>query len=218
MFDSGNDSAERYSLFDFDGTLIAGDSFKGFIRHAFGLVGLGRVLMRSSVAILLWKCGLRSNVHAKLRMFSSAFKGMPLTEFRQLGRTYMPKIDRILRPEVAAKLQQAVAEGETVAIVSASLGDWIRPWAAANGVRHVIATEPEVDSDGRLTGRFRTPNCEKQQKVDRLIEHFPELAERRADFFITAYGDSPADAPLLAFANQPVWVSKSKDHLRVKRQ
>lgn len=192
------------SFFDFDGTLIAGDSFTGFIRHAFGLTGLIRVLLMSSIAILLWKTGLRSNVYAKLRMFSAAFKGMPHAEFRKLGRTYISCIDRILRPEVAARLLHALERNETVAIVSASLGDWIRPWAAANGVSHVIATEPEVDAEGRLTGRFSTPNCEKKQKVVRLLEAFPDLGSNRSDYYVTAYGDSPADSEFLAFADNGI--------------
>lgn len=196
-----------YSFFDFDGTLTTGDSFTGFIRHCFGLGGLLRVLMKSAPAILLWKCGLRSNVYAKLHMFRAAFHGMPVDEFRRHGRTYISGIDEMLRADIVAQLQQAVASGETVAIVSASLGDWIRPWAAACGVQYVVATEPELDADHRLTGAFSTPNCEKQEKVRRILQQFPELDRNRDGFFVTAYGDSSSDIPMLRFADRPVKIN-----------
>lgn len=197
----------RFSLFDLDGTLTRGDTFTGFIRHVHGLWGLVRVLAVSAPMILLWKLGMRTNVDAKLRMFAAAFRGMPLAEFRRQGESFAAVIDRMARPSTLAALRAAVAGGETTAIVSASLGDWIRPWAARRGVTAVIATEPETDSEGRLTGRFATPNCERRQKVERTLATFPELRDHRSDCFVTAYGDSPGDADMLEFANKPVWVT-----------
>lgn len=197
----------RYSFFDFDGTLTTGDSFTGFIRHCFGRGGLLRVLMKSAPAILLWKCGLYSNVYAKLHMFRAAFRGMPVDDFRRYGRTYIGGIDKMLRADVVTQLQQALATGETVAIVSASLGDWIRPWAAAYGVQYVIATEPELDADRRLTGGFCTPNCEKQEKVQRILKQFPELERNRDNYHVTAYGDSSSDIPMLSFADRPIKIN-----------
>ena len=116
-------------LFDFDGTLTRHDSFTGFIRHVHGMRGLIRVLLQSSWAIILWKTGFRSNTYAKLHMFAAAFKGMDAEEFRNAGKTYADKINRMVRPETKASLNAAVRQNEEVAIVSASLGDWTRPWA-----------------------------------------------------------------------------------------
>lgn len=196
----------RIHLFDFDGTLTRHDSFTGFIRHVRGISGLLRVLLVSAPAIILWKTGLRSNTYAKLRMFAAAFRGMPAEEFRQAGETYVDKINRMVRPEIKAHLNAAVRHGEPTAIVSASLGDWIRPWAASQGVTTVIATEAETDSRGRLTGRFARPNCQREEKVRRIIEAFPRLADSRADFFVTAYGDSEGDSAMLGFADEGIKV------------
>ena len=83
-------------LFDFDGTLTRHDSFTGFIRHVHGMRGLIRVLLQSSWAIILWKTGFRSNTYAKLHMFAAAFKGMDAEEFRNAGKTYADKINRMV--------------------------------------------------------------------------------------------------------------------------
>ncbi len=196
----------QYSLFDLDGTLTRGDTFTGFIRHVRGFAGLVRVLAVSAPMIFLWKIGRRTNVDAKLRMFAAAFRGMPQATFRRYGETFADTIDRMARPSTLAALREAVASGHHTAIVSASLGDWIRPWARRHGVATVVATEAEVGADGRLTGRFATPNCERRQKVERVLAAFPPLRERRADCRVVAYGDSPGDAELLGFADTGILI------------
>ena len=70
----------------------------------------------------------------------------------------------------------------------------------------MLATEVEVDDDGRLTGRFKTKNCFGQEKVDRLLQAEPH----REDYFLTAYGDSRGDRELLAFADEGVNVKASR--------
>ena len=52
--------------------------------------------------------------------------------------------------------------------------------------------------DGRLSGRFLTKNCYGREKVNRLLQLFPE----RKDYWLTAYGDSRGDYELLDFANE----------------
>lgn len=200
----------RYTLFDFDGTLTRGDSFTGFIRHVHGTWGLIRVLLKSAPAIALWKSGLRDNTYAKLRMFAAAFRGMPIDEFRRHGEDYITGIDRMLRTEVVDELRSAVSQGDKVAIVSASLGDWIRPWAHANGVQHVLATEPETDAAGSLTGRFSRQNCQREEKCRRILEAFPEIADNRSECHVTAWGDSDGDTEMLELADEPHRLHKAR--------
>lgn len=157
-------------------------------------------------AIALWKVGLRTGEYAKLRLFSAAFRGMSHEEFRSAGESFARKVEGITRSETVAALGNALREHRTVAIVSASCGDWIRPWAEGHGVRHVLATEVEVDGSGRLTGRFTTPNCRGEEKVTRILAAFPELRDRKEQCDITAYGDSGGDDAMLAFATNPVRV------------
>lgn len=116
-----------YTFFDFDGTLTRQDSFICFIRHVRGLVGLLRSLAVSLPAIALWKVGLRTGEYAKLRLFSAAFRGMSHEEFRSAGESFARKVEGITRSETVAALGNALREHRTVAIVSASCGDWIAP-------------------------------------------------------------------------------------------
>jgi len=61
----------------------------------------------------------------------------------------------------------------------------------------VLGTQIEV-IDGRLTGRFLTPNCYGQEKVRRILTLHPD----RSAYHLTAYGDSRGDREMLAFADE----------------
>jgi phosphoserine phosphatase len=62
----------------------------------------------------------------------------------------------------------------------------------------VLGTKLEV-RDGKLTGRFITPNCYGQEKVNRLKQ---VLNEPRQAYSIKAFGDSRGDKELLEYADQ----------------
>ena len=79
-------------------------------------------------------------------------------------------------------------------IVSASIDLWVESFFP--GI-HVLGTQVEVEQ-GRLTGRFLTPNCYGQEKVNRILEEYPD----RKSYHLTAYGDSRGDRELLAFADE----------------
>lgn len=52
--------------------------------------------------------------------------------------------------------------------------------------------------EGKLTGRFSSPNCYGAQKVDRLLEVYPQGNIS----YLYAYGDSQGDKELLEFADE----------------
>ena len=91
--------------------------------------------------------------------------------------------------------------GETLFIVSASPENWIRPWAMKNGFTEVIATKLE-EKDGMLTGKFASRNCYGVEKVNRLKEFFTD----REQVYLSAYGDSSGDEPMLNYANHGVLI------------
>ena len=62
----------------------------------------------------------------------------------------------------------------------------------------VVGTRIEV-IDGKVTGRFLTPNCYGPEKVRRVQEF---LSEPRDHYRITAYGDSRGDKEMLQYADE----------------
>lgn len=190
-------------LTDFDGTLTVKDTFIDFARHAVGMPRLLLAGLQCSPWLAAWKLGLIQGGSAKQRLFSRMFKGMPYESFLNLCESYAPKIAQIECPSTLRAIEALKNEGAQVAIVSASIADWIRPWAATKGIDTVLSTELELDTERRLTGRFATPNCYGAEKVRRARQHFGPLT----DYVITAFGDTPGgDGAMLAAAARPVWV------------
>ena len=190
--------------FDFDGTLTTHDTFIEFIRFACGTSKFLMGFLLYSPLLVLMKLRLYSNGKAKQKVFAHFFKGMAISKFNSLCLIFALTHHHLLRPEVVHQLEQALSEGAEVLVVSASIDNWVQPFF--EGVRrqesgdsrlHVIGTQIEV-IDGRLTGRFLTPNCYGQEKVRRILALYPD----RSSYHLTAYGDSRGDREMLAFADE----------------
>ena len=180
--------------FDFDGTLTTRDTLIEFIRYACGTVRFLLGFLLYSPLLVLMKLRLYSNGKAKQKVFAHFFKGMTIEAFDTLCQDFASTHRHLLRPEVVSQLEQALSEGAEVLIVSASIDNWVQPFFPKV---KVLGTQIEV-IDGRLTGRFLTPNCYGQEKVRRILTLHPD----RSAYHLTAYGDSRGDREMLAFADE----------------
>ena len=185
--------------FDFDGTLTTRDTLIAFIRYTCGTPRFLFGFLLHAPLLVLMKLRLYSNGKAKQRLFSWFFRGMPLQTFDALCQSFALSHRHLLRPETVRLLQQALSEGSEVLVVSASIDNWVQPFFPAVTV---LGTQIEV-IDGRLSGRFLTPNCYGQEKVRRILALHPD----RSAYRLTAYGDSRGDRELLAFADEAHLVS-----------
>lgn len=185
-------------FFDFDGTLIRGDSFGLFARFAVGRAAFFKAVLISSPWIIAWKLRFISNSKAKERLFGKLFGGMPYADFKRYGEAF--SIESRIKFDTVRRLREHVANGDTVVIVTASMSEWIAPWAKGYGVDTLLTTAPEVDpATGRLTGRFLGANCHGAEKARRITERFGSLKDAE----VWAYGDSAGDDAMLALADHP---------------
>lgn len=194
----------RISVFDFDGTLIAGDSLPMFIKHSRGAIMYYVGLLILSPILVCYILKLISNNVAKERLFRFYFRGMKEVEFVQNCRNFASVLDKRVNSRALQELKNAQASGQRVIILSASPRLWIEPWAQQYGVE-VIGTELQVQS-GIITGSFETKNCYGAEKVNRLIEY---LSCNREDVYIIAYGDSKGDIPIMNYAEEAYWVKNT---------
>lgn len=190
-----DDPVRRIVAFDFDGTLVGEDTFLTFARHALGLRRLAAGIIKSLPDLLRWKLGLTDGGHAKERLFAALYKGISKESLTRAAMTFRPHY----RPEVLRQATEAIARGETVYIISASLDLWLTEQARRIGAK-LCCTKAETAADGTLTGRFSTPNCSGTEKVRRLLAEEPD----RTTYHLTAYGDSDGDTPLLAMADTQI--------------
>lgn len=187
------------AFFDFDGTLTRHDTFIEFAKFSVGKRSFVKALLKSIPALCFWKMGIKSNSYAKQILFSHLYKGMAYSYFKELGNSFIRRIDKDKREDIFEIFTRHKQNGDTIIIVSASIGDWIRPWALTNGIDHVIATEVEVDEVGKLTGRFLTENCHGKEKALRIQQLYPQIA----DLETWGYGDSSGDNEMMALVTHP---------------
>ena len=197
--------------FDFDGTLTTRDTLLLFIRHARSRWALLGGLLLFSPLLVLMKLHLADNGRTKERLFGHYFRGMLERDFDALCQSFARNHTHILRTAGLRAIQQALDRGERIVVLSASIDRWVeaclRQFLVSSSQFQVLGTEIEV-ADGRLTGRFATPNCYGSEKVRRLKEYLKEVSPRgdvegaTEDAFIIAYGDSRGDKELLDYADE----------------
>lgn len=189
----------KIAFFDFDGTLKRHDSFIEFALFSVGKKATVKALVKSLPALFLWKLGIKTNSEAKQAVFTQLYRGLSYAKFKELGCAYAERVDADLRPEIVEIKNRHKDGGHKVFIVSASIADWIRPWASRNGIDAVIATEADVDEQGKLTGKFSTPNCHGAEKASRIKLLFPMIE----DCETWGYGDSSGDEAMLDMVKHP---------------
>ncbi|MDW8002926.1 MAG: HAD-IB family hydrolase [Deltaproteobacteria bacterium] len=191
-------SKRTIAVFDFDGTLTKKDSFLDFLIYSFGIYKAIKNFIGCSFTLLAYMLGIVSNHTAKERVFKSFFKGYPYPDFVKLCERYsLYRIDEILCQNAISKVKWHLSEGHTLVLVSASIKEWVYPWAKKMGFKEIITTEPEV-KNGYLTGMFSTPNCYGEEKKRRFLEKFKD----RSSYILYVYGDSKGDIPLLKIADR----------------
>jgi len=198
----------RIAAFDFDGTLTRRDTLVPFLARACGTQALTRALRRVGPLAVRARTGrLDSDLHhrdaSKSALLHHLFAGRHDTWLEREGERYATTLGSRLRPEMAEQVRWHRESGHELVLVSASLGCYLRPFAASHGFDHVIAVELEVGEHGRLTGAMAGPNVRGPEKAHRLRSWLkgdqPEL--------LWAYGNSRGDTELLALADVPVWVA-----------
>jgi HAD superfamily hydrolase (TIGR01490 family) len=200
--------AQRLTLFDLDNTLIAGDSDYGWAQFLVeaGVLDAEAYERRNAGFFADYKAGTL-DIHAFL-----AFQLRPLTEHdpSQLlawrERFVAEKIIPMLLPEAKTVVDQRLAAGDLVAVVTATNSFITRPIADLYGISHLVATEPET-VEGRFTGRAAGEPCFRAGKLLRVKEWLAAMDRGLGDFTETwFYSDSHNDLPLLSSVTHPVAV------------
>lgn len=185
------------AAFDFDGTLVPGDSLLPFVWRAAGprrfLQAVGRHGARVALATVA-KVGSRDA--AKAAFVSTALRGLPVSDLVAAGVEYSHRLEPRIHPAALERIAWHRDRGHDLVMISASLLLYLEPLATRLGFAAVLATGLEVDSTGHLTGALDGLNVRGPEKVARLRRW---LDGRQPELW--AYGDSAGDRELLAAAD-----------------
>jgi HAD superfamily hydrolase (TIGR01490 family) len=199
--------AMRIALFDLDHTLIPFDSGSMFTRH---LATLGALddgfeaqyldFCRRYAAGTVDMLAMHRFTVGALGRHDPATLAHWLREFRGTIAPHVP-------PAAIALVAGHLAACDACALVTATTRFVAETFASAFGLRDVLATEPEVDAEGRYTGEIVGQACFREQKIAHVTAW---LARRRATWRDVErswfYSDSINDLPLLEAVTDPVVV------------
>ena len=193
-----------YNLFfsDFDGTLTTKDSMMSIIIYQRGRLGLVLALLRILPWLILMFMGIYSNQRTKERLLHHCFGRMTEEEFNAFCQRFADSHRHILRKDLYDRLMEAKKNGNEVVVVTASPENWVSRLVPEF---KVLGTKMEFNPC--FTGRFLTPNCYAQEKVNRILEAYPELKTDRNRYRVTAFGDSRGDKEMLEFADERITIS-----------
>ena len=194
-------------LFDLDDTLLPLDS-----DHAWGefVISLGWVdetsFRRDNDGFFAQYQAGQLDVHGYIE-----FATRPLRErsAQELSAAQALFVQRVIEPALRDSARDLVrrhqAQGDQVALVTATNEFVTTPIAAVFGIPTLIAVQLERDARGSITGRIRGTPSYREGKVRRVEEWLGDQGASWRDCDrITVYSDSLNDLPLLERATDPV--------------
>jgi HAD superfamily hydrolase (TIGR01490 family) len=209
------DVGQSAAFFDLDKTVIAKSSALAFGRPFFrdGLI-TRRDVIKSAYAQLVFRIGGADEQQmARIRDHVARLcTGWSVEQVRQIvNETLHELIHPYVYAEAAALIEEHLAAGRDVVVVSASGDEIVRPIGEMLGATDIIATRMVVE-DGRYTGKvdFYAAGEQKVAAVRALAE------AREYDLGTSyAYSDSVTDVPLLAAVGHPTAVNPDRGLRRV---
>ena len=196
-------AAAGIAVFDFDDTLIAGDSLPRFLDEVAG-VARTRLAMVGAVAGALTGHAVRRPVgvdfpgSVKALLLRATLKGIPKTAALEAALRLKARL-RWLAPQLEA-LHRHAAAGHRIVVASGALDIYLPILLDGLPVHDILATDMEI-LDNRLTGRLASGNCVRAHKAERLR---PLLAAVNGPSW--GYGNRPSDLPMLALVDHPTLV------------
>jgi HAD superfamily hydrolase (TIGR01490 family) len=196
------------ALFDLDHTLLSGDSdvlwCEWLMRE--GLLERASFEPRNAEMEARYRAGTVSAFDF-CSFYVSTLAGRTLAQWEPLRRRFLaeeivPRIPDAAREQV----RQHQAAGHLLVMTTATNRLLTELTAEHLGFEHLIATECELGSDGRCTGRVAGEPNMREGKLVRLHAWLDARGLALATLDSVAYSDSINDAPLLSAARRAVAV------------
>src|SRR5690606_10035669 len=143
---TGADTAAESTLvlFDFDGTITTRDTLIEFVKFYRGQDGYLLGMLMLTPVLGLYALKMIPNWKAKQFFLSRYFGGESIDEFDKKGRAFADQvIDSLVRPGALEAIEQYKQRNATIAVVSASAENWVKPWCDRHGLV-CLATRLEV--------------------------------------------------------------------------
>ncbi|UEM03179.1 HAD-IB family hydrolase [Skermanella rosea] len=193
------------AFFDFDGTLVRGDSLLPFLSQIVGSrrarLSLARAV-HGAIQLHATRRQLGDDIRTSTKaiLLRQTLAGVPVAE-AEAAAERLAGWTRWNRPILDA-LKAHQDAGRRIVVATGALALYMPVLLRGLGVDDLLATGLE-EEDGILTGHMKGGNCVramKAQRVSAYLHHHGPFGET------WGYGNRPSDVPMLALLNNKVIV------------
>ncbi len=205
------------ALFDLDRTLVRKETATSYVRY---MRQRGGATWKDTARVTWWVAQYTLGVIDALdvaRRAAMGLEGLPESVMQaRCDHWFLRDVEPLVSDVGRATVNAHRAKGDVLAIVTGATPYIAWPLARRLGIPHVVASDLEVASDGRFTGRFVEPLCYGVGKIVRA----KQLADRLGFALeeATFYSDSLTDLPLLEAVAVPVVVNPDPRLSRVAKK
>ena len=204
-------------LFDLDNTLLSGDTDVEWLGFLVEQGALPRSAQQENLEMERRYHSGHANALEYVRFYLRFYPPHDMDALLAFRTRFMK--ERI-EPRMLAAARKLIQEQNQhlVAITTATNRFLTAPIAAAFGIEHLMATEPQI-VDGRFTGDIVGVPCMREGKITRLEQWLKSRNASMGDFPETwFYSDSINDLPLLERVTHPVAVDPDPRLADIARQ
>jgi HAD superfamily hydrolase (TIGR01490 family) len=205
-------------LFDLDNTLLSGDTDVEWLEFLIDQKVLPPSAQQDNLEMDRRYRSGQADAREYVRFYLRFYPPHSMASLLSLREEFIPtRIEPRMLPAARA-LVQKMNKQNLVAIITATNRFLTEPIAAAFGIEHLIATEPQI-ADGRFTGDIVGAPCMREGKIEHLQQWLLGQKKKLTDFAQTHfYSDSINDLPLLERVTHPVAVDPDPRLAEIARQ
>lgn len=194
---------QRVTVFDFDGTIIHGDSVVDMLWQAYRQkkASLWQVLYAAGAGAL-YHAGIIPAIASK-RSAHAFLRKMDAEQREAFLRAFAQSLYERARPEALKQIAAHKQAGDLFILCSASGSCYMQYVAPLLGADALLCTH--CDEYGLPCGE----NCRGEEKVHRVTAFLKEQGMENATL-VAGYGDTAGDAPILRKCLTPVLVRPKK--------
>lgn len=193
------------AIYDMDRTVTRGPTYGPFVWYASRRLAPWRLLLAplAALATLAYALGLIDRGRLK-----------ELTYQLLVGRADPKRLDRVIQafadrqlktnilPGARARLAEDKAAGRRLVLATASYRLYAGAIAERLGFDDVIATDTEMDAEGRTVARIDGRNCYGVAKLDMIEAWLQQQGLEREAVHIRFYSDHVSDAPVHLWSDE----------------
>lgn len=198
---------QNLAIFDLDHTLLPIDSDYewGQFLTRIGAVDVQEFSLKNADFFAQYQAGTLDAVE----YLEFALGTLAQFSQEQLSQWHQQFMDEIVLPNMSPAafdlLKKHHDQGDELIIITATNRFVTAPIAKALGVENLLAAEPHLDEDGKITGKLLGVPSSGAGKVVHLNEWLAKQGKCLNDFPISYfYSDSQNDIPLMSLVTHPV--------------